>query len=59
MEDIMHIQSSFLRGVAARTINKAVQKQGYKSTEVKLNDILPGTARMRREFTCILTLMPR
>lgn len=42
MEDIMHIQSSFLRGVAARTINKAVQKQGYKSTEVKLNDIFAG-----------------
>lgn len=42
MEDIMHIQSSFLRGVATRTINKAVQKQGYKSTEVKLNDIFAG-----------------
>lgn len=39
MEDIMHIQSSFLCGVAARAINKAVQKQGYKSTAVKLNDI--------------------
>lgn len=42
MEDIMHIQSSFLRGVAARTINNAIQKQGYKSTEVKLNDIFAG-----------------
>lgn len=42
MEDIMHIQSSFLRGVVARAINKAVQKQGYQSTEVKLNDIFAG-----------------
>lgn len=42
MEDIMHIQSSFLRGVAARAINKAIQKHGYKSAEVKLNDIFAG-----------------
>lgn len=49
MEDIMHIQSSFLRGVAARTINKAVQKQGYKSTEVKLNDIFAGYSETEKK----------
>lgn len=48
MEDIMHIQSSFLRGVAARAINNAIQKQGYKSTEVKLNDIFAGYSEDER-----------
>lgn len=49
MEDIMHIQSSFLRGVAARTINKAIQKQGYKSAEVKLNDIFAGYSETKKK----------
>ena len=48
MEDIMHIQSSFLRGVAARTINNAIQK-GYKSTEVKLNDIFAGYSETEKK----------
>ena len=39
MEDIMHIQSAFLRSVIAQAISKTARKQGYKSTEVKLNDI--------------------
>ena len=42
MEDIMHIQSAFLRIAISQAINKAVRKQGYKSTEVKLNDIFAG-----------------
>lgn len=42
MEDIMHIQSAFLRNVIAQAVNKAARKQGYKSAEVKLNDIFAG-----------------
>lgn len=42
MEDIMHIQSAFLRGILAQAIRKAVRKQGCKSAEVKLNDIFAG-----------------
>lgn len=42
MEDIMHIQSAFLRRMIAQVINKAVRKQGYKSADVKLNDIFAG-----------------
>lgn len=42
MEDIMHIQSAFLRIAISQAINKAAQKQGYTSTEVKLNDIFAG-----------------
>lgn len=39
MEDIMRIQSAFLRSVIAQAISKTARKQGYKSTAVKLNDI--------------------
>ena len=49
MEDIMHIQSSFLRGVAARAIYNVLQKQGYKSTEVKLNDIFAGYSETEKK----------
>ncbi len=42
MEDIMHIQSAFLRGAIAQAVCKAARKQGYKSTEIKLNDIFAG-----------------
>lgn len=42
MEDIIHIQSAFLRSAIAQGINKAVHNQGYKSAEVKLNDIFAG-----------------
>lgn len=42
MEDIMHIQSAFLRSAIAQAVCKAARKQGYKSTEVKLNDIFAG-----------------
>ena len=42
MEDIMHIQSAFLRSAISQAICKAAWKQGYKSTEVKLNDIFAG-----------------
>ena len=40
MEDIMHIQSAFLRNVISQAAVKAIQKQGYKSVDVELNDIL-------------------
>lgn len=39
MEDIMHIQSAFLRNVIAQAAVKAIRKQGYKSVDVELNDI--------------------
>lgn len=42
MEDIMHIQSAFLRSMISRAIKKAAQKQGYQSADVKLNDIFAG-----------------
>lgn len=42
MEDIIHIQSAFLRSVIAQAISKTARKQGYKSTAVKLNDIFAG-----------------
>lgn len=42
MEDVMHIQSAFLRSVIAQAISKTARKQGYKSAEVKLNDIFAG-----------------
>lgn len=45
----MRIQSSFLRGVAARAINKAAQKQGYKSAEVKLNDIFAAYSETEKK----------
>ena len=42
MEDIMHIQSAFLRNVIAQAAVKAIQKQGYKSADLELNDIFVG-----------------
>lgn len=42
MEDIMHIQSAFLRNVIAQAAAKAIRKQGYKSADLELNDIFVG-----------------
>ena len=42
MEDIMHIQSGFLRKIISNAISRAVRKQGYEGVEVKLNDIFAG-----------------
>lgn len=42
MEDIMHIQSAFLRNVIAQATVKAIRKQGYKSADLELNDIFVG-----------------
>lgn len=42
MEDIMHIQSAFLRNVIAQAAVKAIRKQGYKSADLDLNDIFVG-----------------
>ena len=39
MEDIMHIQSKFLRLAASSAINKAIGKYGPNSATVVLNDI--------------------
>lgn len=39
MEDIMRIQSAFLRNVIAQAAVKAIRKQGYKSADLELNDI--------------------
>ena len=49
MEDIIHIQSAFLRSAIAQGINKAVHKQGYKSAEVKLNDIFAGYSETEKK----------
>lgn len=42
MEDIMHIQSAFLRNVISQVILKALRKKGYQSADVELNDIFVG-----------------
>ena len=42
MEDIVHIQSAFLRNVIAQAAVKAIRKQGYKSADLDLNDIFVG-----------------
>lgn len=49
MEDIMHIQSAFLRSAIAQGINKTVHKQGYKSADVKLNDIFAGYSETEKK----------
>lgn len=49
MEDIMHIQSAFLRSVIAQVISKTARKQGYKSTAVKLNDIFAGYSETEKK----------
>lgn len=49
MEDIMHIQSAFLRSVIAQAVSKTARKQGYKSTEVKLNDIFAGYSETEKK----------
>ncbi len=38
----MHIQSAFLRSAIAQAVCKVARKQGYKSAEVRLNDIFAG-----------------
>lgn len=50
MEDIMHIQSAFLRGAIAQAVCKAARKQGYKSAEVKLNDIFAGYSENEKKM---------
>ena len=42
MEDIMRIQSAFLRNVIAQAAAKAIRKHGYKSADLDLNDIFVG-----------------
>lgn len=42
MEDIMHIQSAFLRNAISQAAVKAIRKQGYKSADLDLNDIFVG-----------------
>ena len=49
MEDVMHIQSAFLRSVIAQAISKTARKQGYKSTAVKLNDIFAGYSETEKK----------
>lgn len=49
MEDIIHIQSAFLRSVIAQAISKTARKQGYKSAEVKLNDIFAGYSETEKK----------
>lgn len=49
MEDVMHIQSAFLRSVIAQAISKTARKHGYKSTEVKLNDIFAGYSETKKK----------
>lgn len=49
MEDIMHIQSAFLRSTISQAINKTARKQGYRSAEVKLNDIFAGYSETEKK----------
>ena len=42
MEDIMRIQSAFLRNAISQAAVKAIRKQGYKSADLDLNDIFVG-----------------
>lgn len=49
MEDIMHIQSAFLRNAISQAVVKAIRKQGYKSAEVKLNDIFAGYSETEKK----------
>ena len=46
----MHIQSAFLRSAIAQSVNKTVHKQGYKSAEVKLNDIFAGYSEVEKKI---------
>lgn len=39
MEDIMHIQSTFLRHIISMAVGQAIKKQGLKHTYVNLNDL--------------------
>lgn len=49
MEDIMRIQSAFLRSVIAQAISKTARKHGYKITAVKLNDIFAVYSEMEKK----------
>lgn len=49
MEDIMHIQSAFLRNAISQAVVKAIRKHGYKSAEVKLNDIFAGYSETEKK----------
>ena len=42
MEDIMHIQSAFLRGLISDAVRNAIRKRGYDGVTVDLNDISAG-----------------
>ena len=42
MEDIMHIQSAFLRGLISDAVRNAIRKRGYDGVNVDLNDISAG-----------------
>ena len=39
MEDIMHIQSTFMRHIISMAVGKTIKKQGLKHTYVNLNDL--------------------
>lgn len=39
MEDIMHIQSTFLRHVISMAVGRLIKKQGLEHTYVNLNDL--------------------
>lgn len=39
MEDIMHIQTPFLRDIISLAVGRLIKKQGLERTYVKLNDL--------------------
>ena len=49
MEDVMHIQSAFLRSVIAQAISKTARKQGYKSTAVTLKSLIAGYSETEKK----------
>lgn len=56
MEDIMHIQSGFLRRLVSAAVGKAIRKQGIDAA-VQLNDLRVNyTDKTKRSgYTWILT----
>lgn len=39
MEDIMHIQTPFLRNIISMAVGQLIKKKGFERTHVELNDL--------------------
>lgn len=56
MEDIMHIQSAFLRGLISDAVRNAIRKQGYDGVNVDLNDISAGYSENEKKVNVHLDI---